>query len=304
MKILLTGAAGQLGQELQPRLDALGEVLGLDRSPPDEPSAHTRFDLADLGRLEVLLNRFDPDLIVNAAAYTAVDQAEREAEAAFTINAAVPERLARWAKRNDAALLHYSTDYVFDGALGRAYRETDQPAPLNRYGETKHAGEQLVQDSGCRHLVLRSSWIYSAHGNNFVLKMLELARRLPALRVVGDQTGCPTWARNLAGYSMQALHKGLLGRRNPPSRVYHCADRDALSWFDFAGRVFDTATELGILDRPPPMEKVRTDEYPQLARRPHWSVLDCQAARKDLGVQARGLDESLRACLQELIEDD
>jgi len=300
LKIVLTGAAGQLGQELFPRLIQLGEVLCVDREPPVPGRASSvRLDLADEGQLEVLLNRNQPDLIVNAAAYTAVDQAERDSERAFQVNARAPGRMARWAERNGKALLHYSTDYVFDGAGDRACREDDVPSPLNVYGDSKLAGEVAIQVSGCRHLILRASWIYSTHGRNFVLTMLNLARRQPKLRVVADQVGCPTWARNLAEYSLKALN-GLLQRRKPlPMSLYHCCDRDAVSWHEFARQVFETGVRCGILARMPELEAVRSDEYPQLARRPHWSVLDTSNAQRDWGLRPAGLADSLQACLQE-----
>ncbi len=151
--------------------------------------------------MEILLNRMQPDLIVNAAAYTAVDRAETESEAAFRINAELPGCLARWYARNDRLLLHYSTDYVFSGEAREPYREDAPTGPLNVYGESKLAGEWAITASGCRHLVLRTSWVYSGHGNNFVLTMLRLARERPTLSIVADQIGCPTWARNLARVS-------------------------------------------------------------------------------------------------------
>jgi dTDP-4-dehydrorhamnose reductase len=300
VKILLTGAAGQLGQELLPRLADLGEVVAVDLSAPGDGDVHIQFDLANEGQTEVLLNRHAPDLVVNAAAYTAVDQAEREPEMAFTVNASIPGRMARWAERSGSAMLHYSTDYVFDGELGRAYRETDTPAPLNAYGESKYAGELAIQASGCRHLILRSSWIYSAHGNNFVLKMLQLAQQQPNLSVVGDQTGCPTWARNLAATSILAIRKGLVGRKRLPVSLLHSADRDQTSWFEFASRVFDTAESLGILRDKPAMREVNSDEFPQIATRPRCSALDSSAMSEVLGIAPAGLDESLRECLQEM----
>lgn len=303
MKILLTGVAGQLGQELLPRLAPLGEVLALDRNPGAEHADHLAFDLRDEGRLETLLNRFEPELIVNAAAYTAVDQAEREREQAFAINASVPGRMARWAERHGSALLHYSTDYVFDGSLERPYVESDEASPLNVYGESKLAGELAIRASGCRRLILRSSWIYSGHGNNFVLKMLDLARTRPRLSVVDDQVGCPTWARNLAEHSVLAIRKGLLGRRAPRSDLYHCADRDPVSWFDFAALVFDTAAGFGILEHKPLMERVKSERFPQVARRPRFSVLDSRAIRKDLGIKPAALEASLAACLRELVPE-
>ncbi len=304
MKVLLTGAAGQLGQELRPRLETIGDVIAIDLAAPGAGDRHTQFDLSNEGQLEVLLNRNLPDLIVNAAAYTAVDQAENEPDLAFTVNASVPGRMARWAARNQAALVHYSTDYVFDGQQERPYRESDRTGPLNVYGDSKFAGEQAIESSGCRHVTLRSSWIYSSHGNNFVLKMLELARQRPALQIVGDQSGCPTWARNLADYSILAINKCLLGRRKPKQGILHATDRDPVSWFDFACKVFDTAVELGILDRRPEVERVTSEQFPQLAVRPRCSVLDSRALEKTLGIRTAGLDDSLKKCMQELVNHE
>jgi len=301
LKILLTGAAGQLGQELYPRLSALGEVIAVDRSPGDGPGRPwLQLELADEGRLETLLNRNEPDLVVNAAAYTAVDRAEKEPEQAFQVNANAPGRMARWAARHQRAMLHYSTDYVFDGQLDRPYRESDLPAPLNRYGESKYAGERAIQASGCRHVILRSSWIYSDHGKNFVLTMLDLARRQLPLKVVGDQVGCPTWARNLANYSMQVVRAGLIGHRSLPSSVYHACDADPTSWYDFATLVFRTAVGLGMLEREPQLARITSEEFPQLATRPRWSVLDTAKLRSDLRIAPAGLEASLTACMQEM----
>lgn len=300
LNILLTGAAGQLGQELRPLLSRIGKVTCVDRERGDADAGHwVRLDLSDEGQVEVLLNRSQPDLIINAAAYTAVDQAERETDLAFRVNARAPARMARWAQRHDRGLLHFSTDYVFDGQGDRPYRESDLPLPLNAYGESKLAGEAAIQASGCRHVILRSSWIYSTHGKNFVLTMLDLARRQPHLKVVSDQVGCPTWARNLAEYSMAAIQAGLIRRKPLPSGLYHCCDADAVSWHDFARQVFETAAELGILESVPALEAVTSQEYPQIARRPRYSVLDTAAARRDWRLEPAGLSASLQACLGE-----
>ena len=205
MNVLLTGAAGQLGQELWPRLASLGHIEAVDRLAVSGERKVRAADLSDLNRVEIMLNRSLPDLIVNAAAYTAVDRAEDEPEAAFRINAELPGCLARWAARNGRALVHYSTDYVFDGKGDSPYAVGDPTGPLNVYGESKLAGEWAIQSSGCRHLILRTSWVYSGHGNNFVLTMLRLARERSSLSVVSDQVGCPTWARNLAGVTRQMV---------------------------------------------------------------------------------------------------
>lgn len=305
MKILLTGAAGQLGQELQPLLQELGDVIAVDlRAGAVGGQSWQGLDLSDTGRMETFLNRNLPDLVVNAAAYTAVDQAERDRDLAFTLNSNVPGRMARWAERNDSALLHYSTDYVFDGSLDRPYVESDQPTPLNEYGDSKYAGERAIRASGCRHVVLRSSWIYSSHGKNFVLTMLDLARRGLTLRVVDDQLGCPTWARNLATYSIQVIRAGLVGRRRLPASMYHCCDRDETSWYDFAALVFGTAVELGILGQVPKLARVSSSEYPQPATRPRFSVLSTAALKKDLKFKPAGLKDSLRRCLGEIARHD
>ena len=167
MKILLTGASGQLGNELYPRLSSFGEVTAVDIDCSNS-NAETcqQLNLGDSAALEVMLNRLQPDLIVNAAAFTAVDKAEDETELAFRINAKVPGRIAKWSQRNECALLHYSTDYVFDGSSKRPYKESDSPSPLSIYGESKLAGELAIQASGCQHLIIRTSWVYSSHGNN------------------------------------------------------------------------------------------------------------------------------------------
>lgn len=301
MKILLTGAAGQLGNELYPRLVELGEVVAadLDCRHSNAPACR-RLDLASPGELETLLNRLQPDLVVNAAAFTAVDAAERETELAFAVNAEAPGRIARWAKRNDALLVHYSTDYVFDGHSERAYREDDVPSPLNTYGESKLAGEQAIAAAGGRHIIIRTSWVYSRHGSNFVLNMLKLARNRPTLRVVDDQVGCPTWARNLSRATVQLLGMRALTGSGKPGRTLHYCDADATSWYDFACLVFGTAVELGLLDLVPKMHSVASSDFPQAAQRPLNSVLDTSAIRA-LGVHPAGLAESLRACMEEWV---
>ena len=305
MNILLAGSSGQLGQELLPQLRELGEVTGVDRSVAAGDKRTVSQDLADLNRVEVLLNRTRPDVVVNAAAYTAVDRAESESVAAFRLNAELPGCLARWAERNGRFLLHYSTDYVFGGDAERPYRETDPTGPLNVYGESKLAGEWAIASSGCRHLVLRTSWVYSAHGNNFVLTMLRLARERPELSIVSDQTGCPTWARNLAAVSRRLLERARGdGGAEDVSGLYHYCDGDALNWYDFARAIFDTAHELGLLERLPVTRPVPSSEFPQIAKRPLNSVLDTTAVRETFDIEPAGLQASLRTCLEQLVLND
>ncbi len=250
MKILLTGASGQLGQELLPLLSGLGEVTTVDRQVASGLAPESlRQDLSDLNQVEIILNRLHPDLIVNAAAYTAVDAAENDSPAAFRLNADLPGCLARWAQRNEQFLFHYSTDYVFSGHQGQPYCEDDETSPINVYGDSKRAGEWAVAASKCRHIILRTSWVYSAHGSNFVMSMLRLARERPSLNIVSDQTGCPTWARNLAQASAEVLGQ-LLERKTETNRdgLYHYCDHTVISWHDFACSIFKIAVQLGMLN--------------------------------------------------------
>ncbi|HEX4583517.1 MAG TPA: dTDP-4-dehydrorhamnose reductase [Burkholderiaceae bacterium] len=276
MKILLTGGTGQVGWELQRCLARLGEVLAPDRS------------VLDLGRpdtLAPLVRSVGPDLIVNAAAYTAVDRAESEGQACFAVNAESVAALAQEAARLGALLVHYSTDYVFDGAKRSAYVESDPTGPINAYGRSKLAGEREIARSGCRHLILRTGWVYAMRGRNFLLTMLRLARERPQLRVVDDQVGAPTWARDIA----QATLIGL-DRPTPIEGLYHVTAGGEASWFQFAGRILKLA---GLTTTLVP---IPTSDYPTPAARPAYSVLDSgrfeSAARVRIGIW----DERLVAC--------
>jgi dTDP-4-dehydrorhamnose reductase len=305
MNILLTGAAGQLGQELLPRLQMLGKVTQVDRTaaPGSVPALVQNLD--DLGRVEILLNRMRPDIIVNAAAYTAVDFAEDHSGTAFRINAEMPGCIARWSERNERLLIHYSTDYVFDGNASRPYAEQDSAGPLGVYGESKLAGELAIAASKCRHVILRTSWVYSGHGNNFVLTMLRLARERPLLNIVSDQVGCPTWARNLAVVTQKVIAKMIAAEgHNLPGGIYHYCDGDAVSWYQFARAIFEAAMRAGILQRLPDMKAVRSVDFPQKARRPLYSVLDTSRIEEVFGITLAGLDQSLQACVGEMATNE
>lgn len=301
MNILLTGAAGQLGSELLPLLSARGKLTATDRNKPAWASENwLELDIVDGGKLEVLLNRLQPRLIVNTAAYTAVDQAEANREAAFNVNAELPSRLAVWAKRNDARLLHYSTDYVFDGKATRPYLETDIPSPQNIYGESKLAGELALQTTGCKHAILRTSWVYSSHGKNFVLSMIDLARRGVALKVVDDQYGCPTWARNLAHASVAVIEAWQASGTAESSGVFHYCDDHNLCWYDFACTIFNLASRVGLLDSVPVLTPVPSSEYPQAAERPKWSVLDTGRIKKIFNIHPASFMNSLQTVIDEI----
>lgn len=298
MRVLLTGASGQLGQELLPRLQALGEVVQVDRAVGGDDRRTLQQDLADLDRVELLLNSARPDLVVNAAAYTEVDRAEQDSAAAFRINSDLPGCLARWSQRNGCLLVHYSTDYVFSGESDRPWRESDPTGPLNVYGQSKLAGERAIAESGCRHLVLRTSWVYSGHGSNFVLTMLRLARERPALSIVADQVGCPTWARNLAQVTERLI--SAVGENPGRLGTWHYCDSGILSWYDFAQAIFAAAQSAGLLERLPKTTAVPSSGFPQAARRPLYSVLDTSAIRREFGIEPAGFASSLRSCIEEM----
>jgi dTDP-4-dehydrorhamnose reductase len=310
MKILITGASGQLGTELRPELRDQAMIFSTDFiQPNDEVERFIPLDLSEAGKVESLLNEMQPQVIVNTAAYTAVDKAESEAALAMKINADVPALLARWASRNDAFLLHYSTDYVFDGKSTRPYLESDTPAPLNAYGDSKLAGERAILASGCRHVILRTSWIYSAHGNNFVRTMLRLAKERSHLNIVNDQLGCPTWARNLARVTAMVIKQMAKnpeggGRDEPESGLYHYCDRPACTWYDFAKSIFRAAESNGLLDRCPQVQPVTSDQFQTAAIRPRNSVLDTGKIEATFGIEPADLKSSLWACLEELSIDD
>jgi dTDP-4-dehydrorhamnose reductase len=278
MNILLTGVSGQLGHELQPQLQQLGRVSQVDQvvEPGDRETLEQ--DLGDLGRVEILLNRTRPDIIVNAAAYTAVDPAEDD---------------------------HYSTDYVFSGDASRPYTEQDPTGPLGVYGHSKLAGERAIAASHCRHIILRTSWVYSSRGNNFVLTMLRLARERSSLGLVSDQTACPTWARNLVGVTRKIIAQSAADGMSAGSQgLYHYCDGEAVSWYEFARAIFSAAMEAGLLQQAPDMTRVKYSDYPQKAERPLYSVLDTSKIRKAFGVEPARLKQALQSCLGEMEENE
>lgn len=300
MNILLTGAAGQLGTELFPLLSLRGKLTATDRSKPASAIGNwLELDVSNVAMLENLLKRSQPDLIVNTAAYTAVDQAEADAETAFMVNAELPARLAAWAKRNDARFLHYSTDYVFDGKASRPYHEADPTGPQSVYGESKLAGESALEDAACKYAVLRTSWVYSSHGKNFVLSMLDLARKGLSLKIVDDQQGCPTWAKNLALASVAVIEDWQAAPAKSSGVFHYCDDR-TLSWYAFADRVFSLAVKAGLLENVPETTPVPSSEFPQPAQRPKWSVLDTTRITKTFNINPASFEGSLKSVIDEI----
>jgi dTDP-4-dehydrorhamnose reductase len=282
-RILLTGIGGQVGWELQRTLQPLGEVIACDRST---------LDLTDPDGLCATLRDVKPTIIVNPAAYTAVDKAESEPERAQAINGTAPGILAGEAKRLDALLVHYSTDYVFDGTKPEPYAEEDPTAPLGAYGRSKRAGEEAIQASGCRHLIFRTCWVYGMRGHNFLRTMLRLAQERDELRVVDDQWGAPTWSRMIAETTALALarHAGQQG-------IYHLAAAGATTWYGFASAIIAEANARGILGRTTPVRRIASADFPTPAQRPANSRLDCHRLKDDFGLHPPDWEAQLRLCL-------
>lgn len=277
MKILLLGKNGQVGWELQRALSVLGEVVALDRHLAATPYGELKGDLSDLESLRTAIRAVSPQAIVNAAAYTAVDKAESERDTAHLVNSLASQVMAEEAKRLDAWLVHYSTDYVFDGTGTTPWKETDSVAPVNFYGATKLEGEQLIQASGCKHLIFRTSWVYAARGNNFAKTMLRLAKERTALNVIADQVGVPTGADLLADVAVAALqqawHKAEL------SGIYHLVPAGETTWHAYASYVIDFARSHGEVLAVEAVNPIATTEYPTPASRPLNSRLDTAKLR-------------------------
>ena len=288
MKILLTGANGQLGREMCRSVPGGIELLAMDRASLDIASPALEQQVLDLR----------PRVIVNAAAYTAVDRAESQPDSAWAANAAAPAALARAARALDAHLVHLSTDFVFDGTVSRPIAPDARTGPLGVYGASKLEGEHRVREACPGAVVLRTSWVYSAFGANFVKTMLRLMRERDSLRVVADQVGTPTWACGLAGATWELALGALRGR------TLHWTDLGVASWYDFAVAIQEEALARGMLDRAVPVEPIRTEDYPTPARRPAWSVLDKTDTLAVLDAPRRHWRVALRAMLDDLAQQD
>lgn len=290
MTILLLGANGQLGQELQRALAPLGTIVATTRNGtlPDRSACEVA-DFDQPASLAALLDRVQPTVVVNAAAYTAVDRAEDDRDAAFRANAEAPDVLARWCAQAGVPLVHYSTDYVFDGQGTRPYREDDATTPLGVYGASKLAGEQAIRAAGGRHLIFRTAWVYASHSANFLRTMLRVGAERDVLRVVADQVGTPTPAALIADVTAQALqHDGAL------SGTWHLTAKGETSWHGFADAIFAEAVATGMLPRAPKVEAITTAEYPTPAKRPAYSHLDVAKLEQDFGVVLPSWQDGLK----------
>ncbi|MGE6993032.1 dTDP-4-dehydrorhamnose reductase [Pseudomonas sp. NPDC047961] len=293
MRILVCGAGGQVGHELINRASGYGlEALGMTRD---------NLDITDAGQVADLVSRLKPGLIINAAAYTHVDNAETHSERAYSVNRDGAERLAQAARQASIPLLHISTDYVFSGNAQAPYGEEDEVAPTGVYGASKLAGEAAIQAVLDEHLILRTSWVYGVHGHNFVKTMLRLGCQRDALSVVADQYGCPTQAGSIADALLELAQRyaqnGVLAWG-----LYHYSGRSPCTWFDFAVEVFRQAEAKGMLATRPKVSPISTAQYPTPARRPAWSVLDCSKFETTFGIETHDWHDDLSIVLDALAE--
>ncbi len=284
MKILITGSTGQLARELQSELAGTGKLLAL---------GHNALDLAVPEQIREQVRLLRPDLIINAAAYTAVDPAETHREQAFAVNARGPQVLAEEAARLGVPLIHYSTDYVFDGRKTEPYDEHDTPNPLGVYGASKLAGEQAIQAVGGEHLILRTSWVYSQHGKNFLLTMQRLLQERDALSVVSDEVGAPTWAATIARVTAELVRKRNAGQAGP-SGLYHLTASGETSWYGFACSIAERLRQEGRLRAE--ITPILSKDYPTAAQRPLNSRLNCARLQQDWGVQLPDWETALHEC--------
>ena len=296
MKILLLGKNGQVGWQLQRALAPLGEIVALERKDAGG-------DLADPQGLAAAVRAAKPQVIVNAAAYTAVDKAESEPQLARLINTEAPAALAREAAASGALLVHYSTDYVFDGSGSAPWQESDATGPLNVYGATKLAGEQAIAASGCAHLTFRTSWVYAAHGDNFIKTMLRLAAMRERLTVIDDQKGAPTGAELIADVTAHAISQTL--QQPAKAGLYHLTAAGEASWFDYAQYVLALARQArpqGVKTAAGGVQPIASSQYPAAARRPLNSRLDTRRLQAVFGLTLPHWQAGVARVLEEIIE--
>ncbi|WVM92879.1 dTDP-4-dehydrorhamnose reductase [Halopseudomonas pachastrellae] len=290
MRVLVTGAKGQVGHELLRTAPHSFEVHGFDSS---------QLDITDNNKVQQTVDALRPDLIINAAAYTAVDKAESDSEQAWAVNRDAVGYLSSAASRLDIPLFHISTDYVFTGDSLTPYRESEPTGPTGVYGASKLAGEQTLAANCSKHITLRTSWVFGAHGNNFVKTMLRLGKERDSLSIVADQRGGPTSAASIAA----ALWR-LAERYSADGRldwgIYHYSGLPDCTWFDFANEIFAQATDQNLISQKPTLSPISTADYPTPARRPAWSVMDCSKLQSTFGISAPDWRQDLQTALLEL----
>jgi dTDP-4-dehydrorhamnose reductase len=295
MRILLLGANGQVGWELRSSLAGMGELVTTARTGQADLILNT----TDLPQLHHTLDTVRPDLIVNATAYTAVDQAESEPDLAMLVNGTVPEHLGIWAAHHGARVVHYSTDYVFDGTKDSPYLETDTPNPLNVYGKTKLAGDEALLKSGCDALILRVSWVYGLRGSNFLLTMQKLMQERTELRIVDDQFGAPTWCGTIAEVTRRAIDHAFVDNSGSRVRgVYHCAPRGSTSWYGFATLISETMSHDCALSPIP------AADYRTVALRPANSRMETQRLERLIQAPLPSWHESFAKCITDICKMD
>lgn len=301
MKILLLGKNGQVGFELDRSLQPLGQVYALDR--------HSNADglCGDVANFDAMTHAFDqirPDIVVNGAAYTAVDKAETDTVQAELINHLAVKHLAELAKQHQALLIHYSTDYVFDGTGETAWTEEDSTGPINVYGQTKRQGELALEQSGANFINLRTSWVYGTHGNNFIKTMLKLGASRETLGIIADQIGSPTGASLIADITAQIIRQYQLNPTSIEMGHYHLAARGECSWYDYAKFIFDVAREMGADLKVKQVNAIGTADYPTPAKRPHNSRLNTSKLQCNFSLHLPHWQQGVRQVLGELIDDN
>ena len=292
MRLMLTGANGQVGWELRRSLMPIGEVIAKDRSG---------CDLSRPRDLPRIIRELNPDIIVNAAAYTAVDRAEQEGQLATVVNGTAVGVLADEARKSGALVIHYSTDYVFDGTKASPYTEDDPPNPINAYGRSKLAGGRAVGEAAGNHLILRTCWVYAARGQNFLRTVLRLARQRDELRIVADQVGAPTWAREIANATAHIVQRacGERERGGFTSGVFNVTAAGATNWHGFAEAILDQAMSRGLLRNRPKVHPISSLEYPLPATRPKNSRLAGDRLHERFGIALADWKQALALCMQE-----
>ena len=295
MSILLFGGNGQVGTELRKLFAGSPDLVVTTRSGMVDGVECEAADFDRPQAVKSVLERVRPDLVINAAAYTAVDAAEHDAEAAWRANAEAPAQIAAWCTANGVPLVHYSTDYVFDGQGHQPYREDDVPAPLGVYGASKRAGEEAIIASGAPYLIFRTAWVYASHGKNFLRTMLRLGAERERLGVVADQIGTPTSAALIARATLQVLQSGQL-----QSGIWHLVADGQTSWHGFAQEIFTQAQAAGLLAKVPEVAAITTADYPTPAARPAWSCLDNRKLKADFGISLPHWEQELARVLAEL----